>query len=119
MGSRSSKSKLLDKPNSKPTKLSTNIKGTIAEYQEIVNLSRKGLWVAKACDPQCPFDLVTVSPDGKIQLIDVKTNTYRKKNYVCKKGYERKTIGNAISRTPTQKQKKLNIKFLMVDHSND
>lgn len=110
MGSRSSKSKLLDKPNSKPTKLSTNIKGTIAEYQEIVNLSRKGLWVAKACDPQCPFDLITVSPTGKVQLLDIKTNTFRKNV----KSYRRK-----IWRSPTAKQKKLGIKILMVDHSND
>ena len=110
MGSRSSKSKLLDKPNSKPTKLSTNIKGTIAEYQEIVNLSRQGLWVAKACDPQCPFDLITVSPTGTVQLLDIKTNTFRKNV----KSYRRK-----IWRSPTAKQKKLGIKILMVDHSND
>ena len=110
MGSRSSKSKLLDKPNSKPTKLSTNIKGTIAEYQEIVNLSRQGLWVAKACDPHSPFDLVTVSPTGKVQLLDIKTNTFRKNV----KSYRRK-----IWRSPTAKQKKLGIKILMVDHSND
>ena len=109
MGSRYSKSKLLDKPNSKPTKLSTNIKGTIAEYQEIVNLSRQGLWVAKACDPQCPFDLVTVSPTGRVQLLDIKTNTYRKNV----KPYRRK-----IWRSPTAKQKKLGIKIVMVDHCN-
>ena len=119
MGSRSSKSKLFDKLSSQSAKLSTNIKGTIAEYQEIVNLSRKGFWVAKACDPQCPFDLVTVTPDGNIELLDIKTNTYRKKNYTCKQGYTRNTLGNAIVRTPTKKQKKLGIKILMVDHSND
>ena len=65
MGSRISKPKFLDKPNSKSTKLTTNIKGTIGEYQEIVNLTKQGFWVAKACDPQCPFDLITVSPDSK------------------------------------------------------
>tara|TARA_A100000171_G_scaffold964_2_gene1163 strand:+ start:6503 stop:6862 length:360 start_codon:yes stop_codon:yes gene_type:complete len=119
MGSRSSKSKFLNKLGGQSAKLSTNIKGTIAEYQEIVNLSRRGLWVAKACDPQCPFDLVTVTPDGSIELLDIKTNTYRKKNYTCKKGYTRNTLGNAIVRTPTKKQKKLGIKILMVDHSND
>jgi hypothetical protein len=119
MGDTNNKSKQLTKSSGEPTKLSTNIKGTIAEYQEIVNLSRRGLWVAKACDPQCPFDLVTVTPDGKIELLDIKTNTYRKKNYTCKKGYTRNTLGNAIVRTPTKKQKKLGIKILMVDHSND
>tara|TARA_R100001443_G_scaffold7420_2_gene16736 strand:+ start:831 stop:1166 length:336 start_codon:yes stop_codon:yes gene_type:complete len=109
MGSRFSKSKLLDKPNSKSTKLSTNIKGTIGEYQEIVNLTKKGYWVAKAVDPQCPFDLVAVSQTGQVTLLDIKTNTYRKNV----KSYRRK-----IWRTPTAKQKKLGIKIVMVDHGN-
>ena len=58
MGSRSSKPKFLDKPNSKSTKLTTNIKGTIGEYQEIVNLTKDGWHISKSCDPQCPFDLL-------------------------------------------------------------
>ena len=77
MGDTNNKSKQLTKSSGEPTKLSTNIKGTIGEYQEIVNLTRQGYWVAKSCDPQCPFDLVAVSPDGDIQLLDIKTNTYR------------------------------------------
>nr|BAR31534.1 putative nuclease [uncultured Mediterranean phage uvMED]BAR31587.1 putative nuclease [uncultured Mediterranean phage uvMED] len=109
MGDTNNKSKQLTKSSGKPTKLSTNIKGTIGEYQEIVNLTRQGYWVAKACDPQCPFDLVTVTPNGKIQLLDIKTNTYRKNV----KSYRRK-----IWRTPTAKQKKLGIKIIMVDHAN-
>ena len=109
MGDTNNKSKQLTKSSGEPTKLSTNIKGTIGEYQEIVNLTRQGYWVAKACDPQCPFDLVTVTPNGKIQLLDIKTNTYRKNV----KSYRRK-----IWRTPTAKQKKLGIKIIMVDHAN-
>ena len=110
MGDTNNKSKQLIKHGSKHNKLSTNIKGTIGEYQEIVNWSKAGYWVAKACDPQCPFDIITVSPDGEIQLLDIKTNTYRKNV----KSYRRK-----IWRSPTAKQKKLGIKILMVDHSND
>jgi len=98
------------KPSGKPNKLNTHIKGTIGEYQEIVNLTKAGYWVAKSCDPQCPFDLVAVSPDGNIQLLDIKTNTYRKHI----KPYRRK-----IWRSPTAKQKKLGIKIVMVDHAND
>ena len=98
------------KPGGKPTKLNTHIKGTIGEYQEIVNLTRQGYWVAKSCDPQCPFDLVVVAQDGTIQLLDIKTNTYRKNV----KPYRRK-----IWRSPTAKQKKLGIKIVMVDHAND
>jgi|TARA_X000001382_G_scaffold42527_1_gene28661 hypothetical protein len=104
------KSKLLAKLPIKHTKLSTNVKGTIGEYQEIVNLTKQGYWVAKSCNPQCPFDLVAVSPDGEIQLLDIKTNTYRKNV----KSYRRK-----IWRSPTAKQKKLGIKIIMVDHANE
>jgi len=104
------KSKLLAKLPIKHTKLSTNVKGTIGEYQEIVNLTKQGYWVAKSCDPQCPFDLVAVAQDGTIQLLDIKTNTYRKHI----KPYRRK-----IWRTPTAKQKKLGIKIIMVDHANE
>ena len=110
MGSRSNKSKFPSEPNSKSTKLTTNIKGTIGEYQEIVDLTKQGYWVAKAVDPQCPFDLVAVSPNGKIQLLDIKTNTYRKHI----KPYRRK-----IWRSPTAKQKKLGIKIKLVDHGNE
>ena len=109
MGNSNHKSKQSIKPGVKPVKLSTNIKGTIGEYQEIVNWSKAGYWVAKSCDPSCPFDLVAVSPDGTIQLLDIKTNTYRKHI----KPYRRK-----IWRSPTAKQKKLGIKIVMVDHGN-
>ena len=104
------KSKLLAKLPIKHTKLSTNVKGTIAEYVEIANLTKQGYWVAKSCDPQCPFDLVAVAQDGTIQLLDIKTNTYRKHI----KPYRRK-----IWRSPTAKQKKLGIKIIMVDHANN
>ena len=110
MGNSNHKSKQPIKPDVKPVKLSTNIKGTIGEYQEIVNLTRQGYWVAKSCDPQCPFDLVAVSPDGIIQLLDIKTNTYRKNV----KSYRRK-----IWRSPTAKQKKLGIKIVMNDFGNE
>ena len=110
MGNSNHKSKQSIKPGVKPVKLSTNIKGTIGEYQEIVNLTRQGYWVAKSCDPQCPFDLVAVAPDGTIQMIRFQTTTFRKNV----KSYRRK-----IWRSPTAKQKKLGIKILMVDHGNN
>ena len=110
MGDTNNKHKQSVKSINKSVKLSTNIKGTIGEYQEIVNLTRQGYWVAKAVDPQCPFDLVAVAQDGTIQLLDIKTNTYRKNV----KPYRRK-----IWRSPTAKQKKLGIKIIMVDHANE
>ena len=78
MGSRIDKSINLAQSNIKPNKLNKTQKGTIGEYQCIADYTRQGYWVAKSCDPQCPFDLVLVSPDGKIELVDIKTNTYRK-----------------------------------------
>ncbi len=110
MGNSNHKSKQSIKLSVKPNKLSTNVKGTISEYQEIVNLTRQGYWVAKACDPQCPFDLVAVSPDGNIKLLDIKTNTFRK--HILP--YRRK-----IWRSPTAKQRKLGIKIKLVDHGNE
>ena len=97
MGDSHNKSKFTVKLPKQHTKLTTNIKGTIGEYQEIANLTKKGY-------------LVAVSQTGQVTLLDIKTNTYRKH----KKSYRRK-----IWRTPTAKQKKLGIKIVMVDHGNE
>jgi hypothetical protein len=56
----------------------TSIKGTVGEYESIAEYTRQGYWVAKSVDPSCPFDIVIVDKNGKIQLLDIKTNTYRK-----------------------------------------
>ena len=93
-----------------PTKLTKAQKGTIGEYQAIVDLTKQGYHVALACNPQCPFDLVAVGEDGEIRLIDVKSNTYRKKS---KKTYKKSL---KIYRCPTAKQKKLKIELMMVDN---
>ena len=77
--------------------------GTISEHQAIVNLTKKGYMVAKACSPQCLFDLVAVNPNGKIKLLDVKTKSFRKKdNY-------------KINRCLTKRQQQLEVKLLMID----
>jgi len=110
MGNTNNKPFKSTKPGGKLNKLSTDVKGTISELQEVVNLTRKGYHCAIAVNPQCPFDIVAVSPDGDIRLLDIKTNTYRKNV----KPYRRK-----IWRSPTAKQKKLGIKIVMVDHAND
>jgi hypothetical protein len=51
----------------------TSIKGTVGEYEAIAKLTKEGYFVAKAVDPSCPFDIVLVDKNGKIQLIDIKT----------------------------------------------
>ena len=110
MDSNDNKSLKSNKLFSKSIKLTKAQKGTIGEYQAIVNLTKQGFHVALACNPQCPFDLVAVGEDGEIRLIDVKSNTYRKKS---KKTYKKSL---KIYRCPTKKQKELKIELMMVDN---
>ena len=103
------------KPNklcSKSIKLTKAQKGTVGEYQAIVDLTKQGYHVALACNPQCPFDLVAVGEDGEIRLIDVKTISYRKR--FRNKNWNKKSY--KIYRSPTKKQKKLKIELMMVDN---
>lgn len=96
----------------------TSIKGTVGEYEAIAKLTRQGYYVAKSVDPACPFDIVIVGKNGKIQLLDIKTNTYRKH----RKGESLKDKPKGsykIHRSPTKEQKKLGIKLYMVDYEQD
>jgi|TARA_Y100000114_G_scaffold100881_1_gene93997 hypothetical protein len=85
-----------------------SIKGTACEYKAIIKLLGEGYNVAKAVDPQCPFDLVAVGEDGKVRLIDVKSVSYRKNiKPTWKKSKE-------INRVPNARQKKMKIEIMMV-----
>jgi len=77
--------------------------GTLSEHTAINLLIKQGYWVAKSCHFQSPFDIVAVSPKGKIFLIDVKTKSYRKKSN-CK-----------IYRSPSKKQKELGVHIMIID----
>ena len=93
----------------------TSSKGTASEYQAIAELTKQGFFVAKAVDPACPFDIVIVSKKGKIELLDIKTNTYRKTNRGV--SLENKAKGTyKIYRAPTKLQKQLGIKLFMIDY---
>ena len=93
----------------------TSIKGTVGEYETIAKLTKEGYFVAKSVDPACPFDIVIVDKNGKITLIDIKTNTFRKTNRG--KSLKNKPKGSyRICRSPTKEQKKLGIKLIMVDY---
>ena len=97
-------------------KHTSSAKGVVGEYSIALNFTKKGYYVFMAIDPQSPADMVVLSPKGKLQAYDIKTKTYRKKDYVSKTdGYKRNTTGSAISRAPTKLQKKLKIKLLMTD----
>ena len=84
--------------------ISKTAKGMIAELKAIKILTQGGYWCARSLDPQCPFDIVAVDKKGKIRLIDVKVNSYRK---VSKR---------KIYRALRKKQKELNIELMMVDY---
>jgi len=104
-----------DKQSISDRQKKTSIKGTVGEYESIAEYTRQGYWVAKSCDPSCPFDIVIVDRNGKIQLIDIKTNTFRK--HKKGKSLKDKPKGSyRISRSPTKLQKKLGIKLIMVDY---
>ena len=99
-----------DKQSISDRQKKTSIKGTVGEYEAIANLTRQGYFVAKAVDPACPFDIVIVDRNGKIQLIDIKTNTFRK--HKKGKSLKDKPKGSyRISRSATKGQKRLNIKL--------
>jgi len=95
----------------------TSIKGTVGEYLTIARLTKEGFYVAKSVDPACPFDIVIVDKNGKIQLLDIKTNTYRK--HRKGKSLKDKPKGSyKICRSPTKEQKRLGIKLFMVDYES-
>ena len=53
----------------------TSIKGTVGEYEAIAKLNRQGYFVKKSVDHYCPFDIVIVEQNSKIQLINIKKIT--------------------------------------------
>ena len=76
------------------TKLTKAQKGTIGEYQAIVDLTKKGYHVALACNPQCPFDLVAVGEDAIVKV------TFNSGN---RKGKQNKTITLITNAIPSTK----------------
>ena len=85
-----------------------SIKGSIGEHKMIVDLLGKGYHVAKAVDPQCPFDLIAVDEEGKCRKYDVKTISHRRNKPTWTKKYSK------INRVLPPKQKKLGIEIIEV-----
>ena len=85
------------------------------DFRKLFEILQRGFYVAKSCDPACPFDIVIVDKNGKIQLLDIKTNTYRK-NKKGKSLKDKPKGSYKINRSPTKQQKKLGIKLMMVDY---
>ena len=68
MGDSNNKSVKPNKFHLQSAKLTKAQKGTIGEYQAIVDLTKQGYHVALACNPQCPFDLVAVNDDDSVKI---------------------------------------------------
>jgi hypothetical protein len=90
----------IDKIDEKKSNNEKSKKGTIMELECMVEYIKKGYWVAKSMDPQCPFDFVAVKDKDKddIVLIDSKCASYRKD-------------GTLINRVLKPYQKKLGVKL--------
>ena len=89
--------------------ISRSIKGVCSELEAIKDFLKKGYYVAKSMDPQCPFDIVVVDKKGKATLYDVKSISYRKtQSYNCKPG-------DTINRSVSKGQKALGIKIYYAD----
>ena len=85
------------------------IKGLCSELIAAQEFLKKGYYVAKSLDPQCPFDIVVVNKKGKARLLDVKTVSRRKsQSYNCKPG-------DAINRSVSKRQKALGVEIYYVD----
>jgi len=78
--------------------ISKSRKGVIGELTLASQYIKKGYWVAKSMDPQCPFDFVAVKDKDNIELIDSKCASYRKN-------------GTLINRVLKPYQKKLEVKL--------
>jgi hypothetical protein len=89
--------------------ISRSIKGVCSELTAVKELLKKGYYVARSIDPQCPFDIVVVNKKGKATLLDVKSISYRKtKSYNCR-------AGTTINRSVSKKQKTLGVKIYYAD----
>ena len=88
-------------------KLKDSTKGTMNELRAINEFLRQGCVVCKNVEAQGPFDISVTFPDGKVELLDVKTNSFRKRD------------GFPIHRSLTTAQKALDVKFWYKDASDE
>ena len=88
------------------TKLKDSTKGTVNELRAINEFLKQGCVVCKNVEAQGPFDISVTFPNGKVELLDVKTNSLRKRD------------GLPIHRSLSATQKGLGVKFWYKDASD-
>ena len=80
-------------------------KGMVAEQIAIQFLLQKGFFVFKNLYGVGPADLIAINEKGKVNIYDVKSESYRKTW----------KPGTRIPRSLTLEQRKLKMKFIFVD----
>ena len=80
-------------------------KGTMNELRAINEFLKKGCVVCKNVEAQGPFDISVTWPSGKVELLDVKTNSFRKRDNL------------PIHRSLSIAQKELGVRFWYKDAS--
>ena len=88
-------------------KLKDSTKGTVNELRAINEFLKKGCVVCKNVEAQGPFDISVTWPSGKVELLDVKTNSFRRRD------------GLPIHRSLSDTQKALDVKFWYKDASDE
>ena len=82
-------------------------KGTMNELRAINEFLKKGCVVCKNVEAQGPFDITVTWPSGRTELLDVKTNSFRKRD------------GSPIHRSLSLAQKGIGVKFYYKDTSDE
>ena len=88
-------------------KLKDSTKGTMNELRAINEFLKQGCVVCKNVEAQGPFDISVTWPGGRTELLNVKTNSFRKRD------------GKPIHRSLTTAQKALDVKFWYKDASDE
>ena len=83
--------------------MKSSTKGTMNELRAINEFLKRGCVVCKNIEAQGPFDISVTWPNGNIELLDVKTPSFRKKD------------NSYINRSLTPIQEKLGVRIFYKD----
>ena len=84
-------------------KLKDSTKGTMNELRAINEFLERGCVVCKNIEAQGPFDISVTWPNGDIELLDIKTSSFRNRD------------GSPINRSLTPLQEKLGVRIFYKD----
>jgi|TARA_R110002051_G_scaffold60_1_gene390 hypothetical protein len=83
-----------------------DFRGTISENLAINEFLRKGCEVHKNVRQHGCVDIIVIHPNGKVELLDIKTRCIRKRD------------SSPIHRSLTEKQKRWGVKLYYIDENN-